>query len=184
MAATFRADAFFWARFTIAGQEAASATSCPRTLEFCWEDAAMRLSKVVWATLGAAALFVGRPALASEPGCGSDCGASCGGDACCGRDSALKHKMCKWGLTCHNDPAVMWYAPNPWYPCAFYFGPPYPATSYLPVSYGGGPAETAVAVRNQLAMMGVPPLAPKKEVLPPPGGGDKKPPKNDDKVPD
>jgi hypothetical protein len=135
----------------------------------------MRLSKVVWATLGAAALFACRGA-AGEAGCGcaSGCGAGCGTGCCGGGD--LKDKLCQWGVTCHNEVAVMWYAPYPLYPN--YFGPPYPATSYLPVSYAGGPAETAIAVRNQLNMMGIPPVPLKedkgKETLPPPKDGKEK----------
>jgi hypothetical protein len=191
MAANVTADAWFSARFSIAGQEAASAATRPRRLSI-WEDAAMRLSKVVWATLGAAALLACRPAVGSGPGCGcgSGCGASCGADTgcgCgggCGMDGNLKQKLCKWGVTCHNDPAVPWYAPYPPYPV--YFGPPYPATSYLPVSYAGSPAETAAAVHNQLVMMGVlqaPAKDGRKEVLPPPKGGDKEPPKADKEPP-
>jgi len=123
----------------------------------------MRLSKLVWATVGAAALVAVRPA------------AACGGSGIrCG---------------CHWEPAVTWYAPNSPYPD--YFIPPYPATSYLPVNYPGSSAETGIAVRNQLAVMGIPSLVPlprpkaeKDEDNTPPKPGAKNPPKGGDKLPD
>jgi hypothetical protein len=116
----------------------------------------MRFSQLLWATVGAAALVVCRPAAAGECGCGC-----CDGGGHWGKD---------W------EPAVTWYAPNPWYPN--YFGPPYPATSYLPVFYPGSPAETGLFVRNQLALMGVPPLpARTPEPLQLPKPSEKTPPK-------
>jgi hypothetical protein len=115
----------------------------------------MRLSKLVLAGLGAAALLAGRPAAASN------CWFGC-------------------GYHDHYEPSVTWYINCPWYPN--YFGPPYPHTSYLPVFYPGTPAETAQAVHKQLVMMGIPPLTPPKpqEPLPAPKGEDKVPPKAKD----
>jgi hypothetical protein len=116
----------------------------------------MRFSKLVWVALGVAALVACQPAAAGHCGCSG------------------------WGG--YWEPDVTWYAPNLWYPN--YFGPPYPATSYLPVFYPGSPQETALFVRNQLALMGVPPL-PVREIEPlrPPTPTEKTPPKPDNKPP-
>jgi hypothetical protein len=123
----------------------------------------MRLSKLLVLVLATTAVVAARPA------------------ACVAHEGCCEGGLAAWYHT-PFEPFVTWYAPNPWWPN--YFGPPYPATDYLVVQYPGSPAETALAVRNQLAMMGIPPLGAKtKEPLPPPRPEDKEPPKGGARAP-
>ncbi len=118
----------------------------------------MRLWKWIWVTAGAAALFAARPAAACP---------------------------CNWFCS-HYEPWVTWYAPNSPYP--WYFGPPYPYTSYLPSFYATPPALTALKVKEELILMGAYPIPAPKERLPAPkadekGPGVLPPPKPEDKTP-
>jgi hypothetical protein len=108
------------------------------------EDASMRCKRISWAALGVAAFLAGETARA---------------------DSQWPECFCRH----HYTPYVTWYAPNSPYP--YYFGPPYPETDYRTLTWVGTPQETAIAVKNQLVLMGIYP----KEPLPPPKPGDKKP---------
>jgi hypothetical protein len=106
----------------------------------------MRIWKLIWVTAGAAALFTARPAAASP---------------------------LTWVGCDYYQAWVTWYAPNSPYP--YYFGPPYPYTSYLPSFYETPPFMTGLKVKEELIHMGVyPPPAP-KDTLPPPKSSDKNP---------
>jgi hypothetical protein len=120
----------------------------------------MRLSKLLWLTVGATAFLAARPARA--PAC----------------DDYLD-QFWAW---CNRDFLVTWYIPAPPYPN--YFGPPYPTPDYQVVPYAGLPIDTANIVRERLITMGIyPPPPPPKEQLPPPkaDGKEKLPPPPPDK---
>jgi hypothetical protein len=108
------------------------------------EDASMSCKRLPWAVLAVVALLSGESARADHP----------------------------WDAHFHSSyiPWVAWYAPNSPYP--YYFGPPYPETDYRTVQWVGTPVETAIAVKNQLVMMGIYPTEP----LPPPKPSEKVPP--------
>jgi hypothetical protein len=99
----------------------------------------------------------------------------------------LAEAISEW---CNYVPWVTWYAPNSPYP--FYFGPPYPYTSYLPSFYSTPPELTGIRVKEELIHLGVYPVPPPKEtlpapkapgLLPPPRPDEKKDDKNGDNPP-